>query len=532
MKKLLLIILISLSGKVFSQQGQFRKLDSTIVGTYATGAATAAMDFFVVTPFLKEAMARYSTSSIVMMVYDTVNQKYGWQTIPSGGGGGGTVYVDSIWRVAGIDSFYWRKNGVTTAVKDSIGSGGGGSGITVGTTTITSGTSGRVAFNNAGVYGESANLFWDNSNANLGIGTTPSSSHRLDIYKNTNGITSFRVKNDNAGASAQVQTQLENNSGNLAYYGISSSGFSGYAPLNGGKAFFGGNGVIVSMFTQSNFPIEFYTNGVYRGEISNGGDWQLGSATPHAGSQTLQVTGDASVTGNTTLGSGAVANSTVAIGGSLAKQINGKTAAYTATAADGTINCTSGTFTVTLPTAVGITGRIYTIKNSGAGVITVDADGTETIDGATTVTLSTQYNSISIQSNGANWITEAKIESPATYDAGTGAPTLTVVANITGTPTVTTSYYQQIGDVVEQWGEITFDPTTTATDTELRISLLVSSTISNTYQLVGSATSDVLNETMNIKGDVSNGAAVLKCKVVDVNSRTVSYRFKYKYIPA
>jgi len=34
--------------------------------------------------------------------------------------------------------------------------GGGGSGITVGTTTITSGTSGRIAYNNAGVYGEKA----------------------------------------------------------------------------------------------------------------------------------------------------------------------------------------------------------------------------------------------------------------------------------------------------------------------------------------------------------------------------------------
>ena len=42
-----------------------------------------------------------------------------------------------------------------------------GGGITVGTTTITSGTSGRVAFNNSGVYGESANLFWDNTNNNL-----------------------------------------------------------------------------------------------------------------------------------------------------------------------------------------------------------------------------------------------------------------------------------------------------------------------------------------------------------------------------
>lgn len=44
--------------------------------------------------------------------------------------------------------------------------------ITVGTTTITSGTSGRIAFNNGGVYGESSNLFWDNTNKRVGIGTS------------------------------------------------------------------------------------------------------------------------------------------------------------------------------------------------------------------------------------------------------------------------------------------------------------------------------------------------------------------------
>lgn len=45
-----------------------------------------------------------------------------------------------------------------------------GGGITVGTTTITSGTSGRIAFNNSGVYGESANLFLANSNTQLCVG--------------------------------------------------------------------------------------------------------------------------------------------------------------------------------------------------------------------------------------------------------------------------------------------------------------------------------------------------------------------------
>jgi hypothetical protein len=79
------------------------------------------------------------------------------------------------------------------------------------------------------------------------------------------------------------------------------------------------------------------------------------------------------------------------------------TATYTVLDTDHTINCTANTFTVTLPTAVDIQGRIYNIKNSGTGTITVDGDGTETIDGALTQTLS-QYDGITVQSTNAGWI--------------------------------------------------------------------------------------------------------------------------------
>lgn len=71
---------------------------------------------------------------------------------------------------------------------------------------------------------------------------------------------------------------------------------------------------------------------------------------------------------------------------------------------DCVVNCTANTFTVTLPTAVGIEGQYFVIKNSGTGVITIDGDGSETIDGATNKTLSVQYESMTLVSNGANWI--------------------------------------------------------------------------------------------------------------------------------
>lgn len=81
-----------------------------------------------------------------------------------------------------------------------------------------------------------------------------------------------------------------------------------------------------------------------------------------------------------------------------------KSDTYTITESDFLINATSGTFTITLPTAVGISGRVYIVKNSGAGTVTVDGNADETIDGAANVSLSTQWDVVRLMSNGVNWI--------------------------------------------------------------------------------------------------------------------------------
>lgn len=91
------------------------------------------------------------------------------------------------------------------------------------------------------------------------------------------------------------------------------------------------------------------------------------------------------------------------VSGSLSTGYIEKSDSYTITQNDHTINCTTGTFNITLPTAVGISGRIYNIKNTGTGVITVICDGSETIDGETTQTI-TQWENLKIQSTATGWI--------------------------------------------------------------------------------------------------------------------------------
>lgn len=65
--------------------------------------------------------------------------------------------------------------------------------------------------------------------------------------------------------------------------------------------------------------------------------------------------------------------------------------------------CGGTSYTLTLPTAVGNTGKVFHIKRNSSGDITIDGAGTETIDGALTFVLGTALEAVSIVSDGSNW---------------------------------------------------------------------------------------------------------------------------------
>lgn len=64
----------------------------------------------------------------------------------------------------------------------------------------------------------------------------------------------------------------------------------------------------------------------------------------------------------------------------------------------------SAAATITLPTAVGRTGRIYNIIRTGTADVILGPNGTETISGDTTLTLRNQWDSCVIVSDGSNWV--------------------------------------------------------------------------------------------------------------------------------
>lgn len=83
-------------------------------------------------------------------------------------------------------------------------------------------------------------------------------------------------------------------------------------------------------------------------------------------------------------------------------------ASGTLTDAHYTVNCnaTSGAIVVGLPGASSAAGRMYHVRksDSSANTVTLDAAGAETINGAATQAITTQYEVLTIQSDGTGWV--------------------------------------------------------------------------------------------------------------------------------
>ncbi len=125
------------------------------------------------------------------------------------------------------------------------------------------------------------------------------------------------------------------------------------------------------------YGIDFYTSSNNRMTINNAGNVGIGTSTPNS---TLQNTGSTSMS------------------------ITTQTSTYNVADNDYTILCNNtSAISVYLPTAVGISGRIYIIKRISSANVTVNADGAEKIDGALTKVLNTSYARVTVQSDGSNW---------------------------------------------------------------------------------------------------------------------------------
>jgi hypothetical protein len=73
------------------------------------------------------------------------------------------------------------------------------------------------------------------------------------------------------------------------------------------------------------------------------------------------------------------------------------------------VTSTAAARTITLPTAVGWAGKVYIVKDESGGAatnnITLATTSSQTIDGAASKAIATNYGTLSVYSDGANWFT-------------------------------------------------------------------------------------------------------------------------------
>jgi len=166
------------------------------------------------------------------------------------------------------------------------------------------------------------------------------------------------------------------------------------------------NGVFtrVKPFSGANLSITDNANTIGITVFNGTANVGVGTATPQT--EKLYVAGTFRSTGEATVATPTVSTSatTKAYVDAGNSAYVAKTANYTLTTADNFVDLTANSATLTLPTAVGIAGKTYSVKNSGSGTtLTLATISSQTIDGVTTKTYNTQYSGVTVISDGANW---------------------------------------------------------------------------------------------------------------------------------
>jgi len=111
-----------------------------------------------------------------------------------------TTDTSADWPSVANSTYFYDKADKLVHYKDSTGTVlevFSGSNVTVGTTPVTSGTDGRIFFQDGGVVQQDGALLWDNTNKRLGVGASPASTVRLDVRAQGALSTdiAFRVRN-------------------------------------------------------------------------------------------------------------------------------------------------------------------------------------------------------------------------------------------------------------------------------------------------------------------------------------------------
>lgn len=247
-----------------------------------------------------------------------------------------------------------------------------------------------------------------------GFGRLSSEGLRLPLGANglTDAATLFWISNVDSPATVPVAYIYASRNGSDAYiyqFVDSTSGnSSAIAELGDSPGITGGGYYDVTLVDTSGTPILYNFRTTFFG---------VGAPAIRLSSQTSDPSGGTASDGgfwyrsDTDKFRGRQNGATVSFateGGPHVLPFAAKSANYTTTANDGviTVDASGAARTITLVTAVGNAGLQYTIKkiDSSVNLVIIDGNGSQTIDGTVTISLSRQWEAVTIISDGANWL--------------------------------------------------------------------------------------------------------------------------------
>ena len=226
------------------------------------------------------------------------------------------------------------------------------------------------------------------------------------LESSANSYNQFLVQNSSTGVNASSDIIVNNNVSTdtefYGDYGINSSNYNGAGSFNIPSAVYlysASTDLVLGTF--GNAPIHF---------VVNGGTTDAAVIKTTRQFQLPAYTSSTSFTG-TAAGYLAFTSAgdviTVSVPTASAYTVISVSTTHNETVTSGTkvikADTTSGAFSINLPTAIGNTATIIIKKTAGTAALTVDASGSQTIDGGLTAVLNKVYESITLVSDNANW---------------------------------------------------------------------------------------------------------------------------------
>lgn len=355
MKKTILISFVSiLCFQSFGQMVNFNPMDSTLL--YTDRNSSGVQRFNKLTPVYVQNLSRVDSSGKLKM-----------------------LVVDTTRAAVGLRSVYW--------IDIPAGGSGGGGGGTPG------GSNKQFQYNNSSSFGGSGNLKQETNYVR--IDATDTGTPPLQLFA-MSGQTAALFKAFNAAGDSIMA--LEQN-GDLRVGNSAGARYSRRVEVLTAIADPSINGLFITDIANGNSVGLWPSFGNYL-SIYGGGVKATAWLNPSTGNTLTSSPWGFYTTGGDKFGANGSPVSTLDASGSLGAAITTTTSNLTLTDAHYTVIVTSGTPTITLPTASGCTRRIYVVVNQTGSAVTVstykDFGGSD----ATTIAANGSHT---FQSNGTNW---------------------------------------------------------------------------------------------------------------------------------